>query len=234
MLAYYGPMDLSVSRYVLGLGVALSLVACGRGPQGPIAMTPAYTPTSKVELGVVKNSGVQLSLTIIDQRPIKDAVGKKSDEQPPVTMQATSADVTRVITDALTRELIAAGFNVVPTGGVVLNFTVLEFWVDEANTYRGTARLKVDAVKDGAPATSLTVTGTAKRWGASLSPENYNEVLSDSLVAAIQDLIKSAEFQAAVVPGGDPAAAAAPAAPAAPAAGPPAPAAPAPAPAAAH
>lgn len=234
MLPYYGLMDFSVSRYVLGLGVALSLVACGRGPQGPIAMTPSYTPTTKVELGVVKNSGVQLSLTVVDQRPIKDAVGKKSDEQPPVTMQATSADVTRVITEALSRELTAAGFNVAATGGAVLNFTVLEFWVDEANTYSGTARLKVDVVKDGATATSLTVTGTAKRWGASLSPENYNEVLSDCLVGAIQDLIKSAEFQAAVVPGGAPAPAPAAAAPAAPAAGAPAPAAPAPAAPAAH
>jgi len=214
-------MSFTVSRYVLGLGFALSLVACARGPQGPIVMTPNYTPTSKVELGVVKNSGIQLSLAIVDQRPIKDAVGKKSDEQPPVTVNATSADVTRVITTALTRELTGAGFVVVAAGGVAVNVTVLEFWVDEANTYRGTARLKVDVVKDGAPATSLTVTGTAKRWGASLSPDNYNEVLSDCLVNAIQDLIKSTDFQTAVAP-----AAPAPAAPA------PAPAAPAPAPAA--
>jgi uncharacterized lipoprotein YajG len=169
---------------------------------------------------VVKNSGIQLSLAIVDQRPIKDAVGKKTDEQPPVTVSATSADVARVISTALARELTGAGFVVVATGGVVVNVTVLEFWVDEANTYRGTARLKVDVVKDGAPATSLTVTGTAKRWGASLSPENYNEVLSDCLVNAIQDLIKSTEFQTAVASPAAPAPAApapAPAAPAAPA-----------------
>lgn len=207
-------MSFSVSRCAFGLGVGLALAACR---PSELPLTPAYAPTSKINFGVVRNTGANLAILLADQRSNKSAVGRNTEGASPVTVLATSDDVMAFVGDALRRELTAASYSIVTSGSVTLYVALLDLWVEESNTYNGSARIKVDVVKNGGVVTSLTVTGAAKRWGTSLSPENYNEILSDALLNAIQDLVKSNDFQTAIALDAAPAPAPAPA-PAAPAA----------------
>ena len=43
-----------------------------------------------------------------------------------------------------------------------------------------------------------TVNGTAKRFGRSLNPENYQEVFSDAMVNLVEGLLNNAGFRAAL------------------------------------
>ena len=178
----------------------LLLTACHHGPDGPLNMAPRYTPTSKIGLGVIQNSSTQLTLQVVDQRNRGDLLGRNSEESPPVEVHASPADVTKFVTEGLTREITGSGYSIVPQAPLGFTITILEVWGEEVGTYKGSVRLKVDVTKNGAVVDSFTVTGNSSRWGASLSEENYDEVLSDSLVNAIKNLITSPNFQKALAP----------------------------------
>ncbi|HVY25390.1 MAG TPA: hypothetical protein VHB79_02520 [Polyangiaceae bacterium] len=190
-------MSFWVPRHALGLAALLSLAAC-REP-GPLVISPLYAPSTKINFGVVRNTGAQLTLAITDQRPTPNAVGRSTEDRL-TSIEASPPDVVNFVGAAFWQELTAAGYSLTASGSVLINVTILELWVEEANTYQGSTRLRVDIVKNGALATSLTVTGAAKRWGATLAPEIYNQILSDCLLNAIQDLVKSNDFQTAVAP----------------------------------
>lgn len=191
-------MEAKVGRFLGGLGLALMLTGCGVGPEGPMTITPRFTPTGRNEASTVSGSGVPITLLpIVDKRADTETIGKNSEDSPPIAIKASSAEVTTLVMTALTRQLTAAGYTMAPSSAVNLNVELTQFFVDEGNIYRGTVVLKVNVVKDGAT-TTFVVTGSAKRWGASLSEANYNEVLSDCLVNAAQDLVKAPGFQAAV------------------------------------
>jgi len=191
-------MQSLAGRGLVGLGLALALVGCGVGPEGPMTITPRFTPTGKTETVAVVGSGIPITLLpIVDKRADPTTIGKNSEESPPIPIKASSAEITNMVMTALTRQLTAAGYTMAPSSPVNINVELSQFFVDEGNIYRGTVVLKVNVVKDG-NTTTFVVTGSAKRWGASLSEGNYNEVLSDCLVNAAQDLVKAPGFQAAL------------------------------------
>lgn len=191
-------MDAKVGRLLGGLGLVLTLAGCGVGREGPMAISPRFTPTGKSDAVTVMGSGTPITLLpVVDKRADTETIGQNSEESPPISIKAPSAQIVELVTTALTRQLTAAGYTMAPSSAVNLNVELSQFFVDEGNVYRGTVVLKVNVVKDGST-TTFVVTGSAKRWGASLSEANYNEVLSDSLVNAAQDLVKAPGFQAAI------------------------------------
>ena len=66
-------------------------------------------------------------------------------------------------------------------------------------TYNGDVRLKVTLIDPSGTSLWTGITsGAATRFGRSYRAENYYEVLSDSLVKAVQNLMQNASFRSAL------------------------------------
>jgi hypothetical protein len=81
----------------------------------------------------------------------------------------------------------------------VLVINLLHFWVRETDTYDAEVRAAV-TVEDrgGRQLWKGTVNGTAKRFGRSLNPENYDEVFSDAMIDMVQGMLNNTGFRAAL------------------------------------
>ena len=78
------------------------------------------------------------------------------------------------------------------------------FWVKETDTYESEVRgTFIVQDRSGKQLWKGTMNGTAKRFGRSLSAENYQEVLSDGMVDLVQNLLSNQKFREALgkVPG---------------------------------
>ncbi|MHB8419384.1 MAG: hypothetical protein ACYDCL_15005 [Myxococcales bacterium] len=108
----------------------------------------------------------------------------------------TQDDVTAFVTQHFAEVLGQAHLDVVDKGGSrLLKGELLTFFVDEGNTYQGTVRLRLTLT--GAQGNVLwtgIALGRSKRFGHSMSEENYNETFSDSIVDAAADLLKNRGF----------------------------------------
>lgn len=82
---------------------------------------------------------------------------------------------------------------------IVMTVDVVRFFVTETTTYSGEMALRVTfANRDNKVVLQTTVAGEARRFGRSLSQDNYNEVISDALVSAMAALARQGEFWAVV------------------------------------
>ena len=111
----------------------------------------------------------------------------------PVT---TKDDVAAWCTDRLRILLEQLGLDVVESDGdVILGGQVRRFFVAETNTYEGDVGLKIEVkAKDGRLLWSGLANGVANRFGRSYKLENYYEVISDSLLDAVQKLVAHDNF----------------------------------------
>ena len=88
-------------------------------------------------------------------------------------------------------------------GTVILKAEVLQFFVDESETYRGDVRLKVTLINSSGNTLWTGITsGASIRFGRSFSAENYDETLSDSLVEAVRNLMQNANVRGALASAG--------------------------------
>lgn len=115
----------------------------------------------------------------------------------PVT---TKDDVAAWCTDRLRYILEQLGFEVVEgEGDVILTGQVRRFFVAETNTYEGDVGLKIEVKsQDARVLWSGIANGVANRFGRSYKLENYYEVMSDSLLDAVQKLADHEGFVKAV------------------------------------
>ena len=82
---------------------------------------------------------------------------------------------------------------------MILDADIVNLWVEEAQVYKGEARLRFSL--KGAGGKELwagLASGSSTRWGRSKSRDNYNEVISDSLAQALAGLMGEAEFRKAL------------------------------------
>lgn len=133
-------------------------------------------------------------LPFIDARTEK-TIGSNTEEHWPRPI-TTKDDVAAFVSSHLGEVLQAAHVNVVASGATrLLRGEVRTFFVDEDNTYRGTVILQLTLTDaQGHELWQGPATGHSKRFGHSLSEENYNETFSDSLVDAVTDLLKNHAF----------------------------------------
>ncbi len=189
---------------VRGVGVAsLSLSLCvGCGPSGPLQVPLHYGPTSTLSVkalsGPIATSTFRLG-EIKDARAVRpEQIGESREESEPIGVYAPVGSVAQTTREAFERVFTSAGLRLSTTEGIVLNVDVLELWVLEHGIYKGTVRLRVSVVRDGQYPQVIIVDGTSKRWGGSLNPDNYVEIVSDALVHTLERLIALPEFEAAV------------------------------------
>lgn len=137
-----------------------------------------------------------------DARQNPSAIGENredADKPKPVT---TKDDVGAWVSDNLSKALMAAGLNVVQTGGqVVLDGEVRALFSTEESLYRTDVTLRLTA-KDASGKTlwSGVALGHDSHFGHSYKAENYYQNLSDGVMDALQNLLNNKDFMAAIKP----------------------------------
>lgn len=195
--------DTMISRFLPPLAVTLLLsaaVACG--PQGPTRVDMKYAPTSKLELKAISGDLVSTPLRVGEVTDAREGqleqIGENIENGGKVPALADSTAIVAAVKDGLTRNLKEAGLTLSDNAEVEVRFQIKRAWVTEDSTYKGEIRLQAQVYKAGELTGQLLVGGTASRWGGSLQPENYVEVLSDALIEASASLLNSKEFADAV------------------------------------
>lgn len=184
--------------------LAAALAGC-RPPVTQLAVPLEYRPTGTLRLekiGGAVTGAPPLAVAVSDDRADKTAVGKNVEKEGhPVPVLATRSTPEQFLTDAVARALGQAGVTVAEPGQArcTLRLSITSFWTEEASTYRGSIAANASLVsKGGAPLWSGAVTGQSKRFGRSLSPENYQETFSDASIDLVQSLLANPGLRSAL------------------------------------
>ncbi|HEV2333067.1 MAG TPA: hypothetical protein VGV16_07870 [Gammaproteobacteria bacterium] len=182
--------------------LALLLCGCIHAPLNDIPLV--WKPTSSIgDFGALDVSGFMDVKMQVDKftdtrkDPQLIAENRENAQPRPVT---TRDDVGAFVADNMRDTMRKSGLDVVDSGGqVVISGEVVDFFVNETNTYESTVTLRVTA-RDAAGKTlwSGVTGGSATRFGRSYKAENYYEVLSDSVLEATYNLMSSPKFEAAL------------------------------------
>lgn len=153
------------------------------------------------ELAELKNSRLQID-PVTDDRENTSLIGQNREEQTPRKV-TTAEDVSAFVTNRMKALVSAAGIKVVDSGSTAILKTELrQFFVDETKTYQGEVILRVTLTDpNGNVLWSGLTRGASARFGRSYRADNYYEALSDSLVAAVHQLIQNRGFREALAGG---------------------------------
>jgi hypothetical protein len=135
-----------------------------------------------------------------DKRGDRGFIGENSEKQPPRKV-TTPDDVAAFVTDHMKSLIKGAGLNVVDSGGTaIVKGEVLQFFVEETDNYKGDVRLQISVTNAAGEVVWTGLTGgSSSRFGRSYKDENYYETLSDSLIEATYNLMKTPGFHDALV-----------------------------------
>lgn len=193
---------MSISSFCFLVITLLSLGACGGSRPSVLSVNPIYKAGKTPLTGTWARPGDTVDISILDGRRSEPGViGRNIEEDVPVKILENPQGGSLVLVrGALASELRAAGLVVAEGTPAVhrIQVTVERFWVEEEETYLGEIRLRV-TVFDGAGQVEgdAVVSGISKRWGRSLSQENYQETFDSALRDAIEKLFKDPRFQRA-------------------------------------
>lgn len=181
------PVAISLALTVLG----------GCAQQTPLLNQPlAWTPTKTLDLGVVqKSSGTPAAVrieTFSDTASDPKLVGENVEQATP-RLVTTADPVGAFVAQHLQQLFAQAGY---PSGGAnaerVVSGEVGKFFVNEKDSYSGTVRLNITVSdRNGKVLWQGTVWGANDTFGRSYHLDNYQQVLSDSLIDAANNLLKS-------------------------------------------
>ena len=152
-----------------------------------------------VDLTGLTNIKVQVD-RLGDKRDAPGLIGQNSEKQPPRKV-TTPDDVAGFVTDHMKSLMKGAGLNVVDSGGTAtVKGEIQQFFVAETDTYKGDVRIHVTVTNAaGKEVWNGVIGGSATRFGRSYKDENYYETLSDSLIEATYNLLKTPGFHDALV-----------------------------------
>ena len=194
-------MNILIRGGVIGVLVLASAMAdaAPRLEQIPLQWRPTDPVTA-----VAPASGPQM--TTIALRPLTDrranpaAIGENREDADegkilPVT---TRDEVAAWTTERLRQLMTQSGYGLVngEQADLTLSGEILQFYVIETGTYKGTVSLRLTlSLPDGQTVWSGVGTGSKQRFGRSYRAENYYEVLSDATLGAMQELLAQPSFQ---------------------------------------
>jgi hypothetical protein len=185
----------TTGRALLAFSAAAILLG-GCAQETPLLNQPlAWTPTTTLALGVTQSRGTPATVRF---QPFSDTaanpalVGENIERAP--TRQVTTADpVGPFVTQHLQELFAQAGYSSAgDDSDRVISGEVRRFFVREGGSYDGTVILKVTVSdRSGKVLWQGTVWGTNQTFGRSYHLDNYQQVLSDSLIDAANSLLKS-------------------------------------------
>ena len=184
---------------LLGLAVIIPLTAWGGEeekktiqvkfkPTAIIKKGPATTPGSKIFFEVFKNETGQ-----------PEQVGENLEIGN--TTRILTSDLEgpgQLVATAFKKEFQGMGFSLAESpnqANRIISGAIIRFWSLETKSYETVVRLKV-LVKDQAGKVLLnkTYAGSSRRFGRSLSQDNYNESFSDSMLDLIETMFADRDF----------------------------------------
>lgn len=184
---------------ILAILWVTALGACAAQPplQG-VALK--WTPSADANLGVVQSSAHRFSFEHFkDARQQPELIAENREKATPRTV-TTKDDVGVFVTTHMRRIFDRGGLTTVDSGGdVVVSGEIRQFFVEERDTYKANVVMHL-TLRNSAGATLWEgdVSGAASTFGRSYSMENYNQVLSDSLIDATATLLKDHDFRSAL------------------------------------
>jgi hypothetical protein len=152
-----------------------------------------------VDLTGLTNVKVQVA-RLGDKRDDPGLIGENREKQPPRKV-TTPDDVAGFVTDHVKSLMRGAGVNVVDGGGsATVKGEIQQFFVAETDTYKGDVRIHFSVTNAAGKVTwNGVVGGSSTRFGRSYKDENYYETLSDSLIDATYNLLKTPAFRDALL-----------------------------------
>ena len=162
----------------------------------------AWRPTSRLSeslgtLDLTHLSGVKIGIkAFTDTRADKDVLGENLEKSRPRFMTMRE-DAAAFLTQHISELMLSGGLPMAAKpeeATVTISAEVLSFKVIERDTYQAETRLMIQVQSGDQVLWRGIAAGTATRFGRSFKIENYNEVLSDSLIDMVASLLKSGHF----------------------------------------
>ncbi|HTW93308.1 MAG TPA: hypothetical protein VMD30_00855 [Tepidisphaeraceae bacterium] len=143
---------------------------------------------------------------IVDQRSNTTEIGENHQNEKPIPIYAEDTKPPEFLRKVMIEDFRNDGLNVVDSADDadrVVNITLQRFWVTETDTYDAQVTLIVQVTdKSGnVLASNMVARGESSTFGRTLSPENYQQVLSDATDQAISYLLKNEDFLKAISAG---------------------------------
>jgi len=183
---------------------ALAMTGC-LGSPSMLTVPMEHRPTSRVNTsrfaGSIPSSAKVFIAPVIDSRADMMTIGANREDAKPIPVLAATPPA-EYFHRAVSTELSTAGLmvNNSASGSThTLTFELVRFNADESPSYRAdiVARAKLIDAK-GTVRWEGSVNGYGTRFGRSLSAENYQEVLSDSIIMLVEGLLSNSSFQTAL------------------------------------
>ncbi|HEY7888856.1 MAG TPA: hypothetical protein VIC29_11605 [Steroidobacteraceae bacterium] len=175
--------------------LASALMAAGCAQQPPLLNQPlAWTPTNTLDLGVTQGHGTPATVrfeAFTDSAANPALIGENMEQATPRQVTTASA-VGPFVSQHLQQLFTQAGY---PFGGDdadrVVSGEVRKFFVREGSDYAGSVVLNVRVSdRSGNVLWRGTASGSNQTFGRSYHLDNYQQVLSDSLINAADNLLK--------------------------------------------
>ena len=214
---------IEIRRSLLSVPTAIAVLVClvsalpMSGRISELHVSLAFVPTDAEEVlekrGVVPDGGPPFEiLPAVDVRQgRRDDIGENRENRAPVRIWS-STNVAAWITMTLTDMFRDWGTPSVAGSPLVLQPEIVKLFVVEEHTYQAEVVLRFTLRRrDGTEIWSGVAGGSASRFGRSLKPDNYREVLSDALFSCYSKLWVDPGFREAWRGASAPAPASAPA-----------------------
>lgn len=190
--------------FLLFLTTALALAAAPAAAREGKTFPLAFTPSDDIQDVRPKELSPELLRVPLFVEPLSDArtgdrtvIAENREHSEPVVMR-TASDVPRYVTDGVKTCLLRWGVSESPSATRRLKGELARLFVEETGRYRSEiqARFRLQDL-EGKVLWQGTVVGTAEKYGRSQKPENYNEVITDTVMDLTARLLADPGFQAA-------------------------------------
>ncbi len=159
-----------------------------------------YKPTAVIKKGPTAIGNLKIFIDDFKSDDSGNEVGKNSEkkEKEVLIISKESNGPSYLVNKAFNKEFKGIGFTIVSEKAQadrILGGTIIKFWCEETSLYQAVVRIKLEVKdKNGKVIFSKIYAETAKRFGRSLSEENYNESFSEATRHMIETMFTDNEF----------------------------------------
>lgn len=161
-------------------------------------------PTDAAYSGEVPLNLAKLFVEVIDARDVTNQIGQNIEDtdKPAIKVIAAEGDgpvefVQKMASKQL-KDLGAPLADKAESAERVLSIKLTKFWAEEAPGYHGSVNFTVELKEAGTTIWRGAFVGENKRFGRSLSTDNYRETISDATLQALKKLLGEATFRTAL------------------------------------